>query len=149
LEVGSNVSTNVTSHATYNLSGGIFQSIQSPGNPFLYLYPVKIGASHAFGTLNVSGGVFDTQSGGITVLDPAGGVSGINLSGGTISTAALVMADWSRLTFTGGTLNLTGGDVGSATNTGNLIVGGSGSNATLNQYFLAGHGPIPTVTTVG
>jgi hypothetical protein len=131
-----------TAHATYNLSGGLVQCIQDVAkNGTLYPYPVYVGTGNDLGSmLNISGGTFDTQWGGILVFNPVSGVSGIHLTGGTLSTAALGMPDWNRLTFTGGTLNLTGGMQGSTNNPGNLIVGDSGGTAVLNEYFVNNSG---------
>jgi hypothetical protein len=96
---------------TLNLSGG---TVTVPN--------VAVGGnsgtvSGGAGVLNVSGnGVLLATN--ITIFNAA---SSLNLTGGTVSTAAIFTPDWGRVTFVGGTLNLTGGI---SSNSGDLKIGG-------------------------
>ena len=105
-----------------NLSGGTLNAptvlLGSSGN-----------TATGVGILNVTGGTL-TASTGITIYNTSIGTnaSGITINGGTITTPFIKTSDWSRLNFTGGTLNLSGGV---SSNTGTLTISGS-ANPILN-----------------
>jgi hypothetical protein len=83
------------------------------------------------GILNATGGI-TTVSDGILIYDSSAGtnVSGMTISGGTVTASYITTPDWGRVNFAGGTLNLTGGVSSSG---GDFTIGSGGTiPATLN-----------------
>jgi hypothetical protein len=122
---------------TYNLSNGASLNVSAFETIGVNATGVfnQTGGSHVIGgslsldsgLLNVSGGTLRATN--ISIY----GLSSFSLGGGTVTTGALTAPDWSRLIFTGGTLNLTGAGGGVSTNAGTLVIGKGAGPAILNQ----------------